>query len=80
VRTGFSPHLPALHVLLSGAPAAEGRRGRTCRGADVRHQASAGDVIRFLRENQVTLTYDPAAGTLHAGTAGAATTVTLKAS
>ena len=38
------------------------------------------DVIRFLRENQITLTYDPAEGTLHAGTAGAATTVTLKAS
>ncbi len=37
-------------------------------------------MIRFLRENQITLTYDPAAGTLHTGTAGAATTVTLKAS
>jgi hypothetical protein len=37
-------------------------------------------VIRYLREQEVTLTYDPAAGTLHAGTGDAATTVTLKAS
>jgi hypothetical protein len=73
------PHLSAQHILLSGAPAAEGGRRRTRRGADVRHQASAEDVIRFLRENQITLTYNPAAGTLQTGTAGAATTVTLKA-
>ena len=74
------PHLPALHVLLSGAPPAEGRRRRTRRGSDVRHQASTEDVISYLREQQVTLTYDPATGTLHTGTAKAATTVTLKAS
>ena len=31
------------------------------------------DVIGYLREQQITLTYDPAAGTLHAGTGEAAT-------
>jgi hypothetical protein len=74
------PHLPALHILLSGGPPAEGRRRRTRRGADARHQASPEDAIRYLREQQVTLTYDPATRTLHTGTAEAATTVTLKAS
>ena len=73
-------YLPALHALMTEAPPAEGRRRRTCRGADVRFQASAEDVIRYLREQQVTLIYNPAAGTLHAGTAETATTVTLKAS
>ena len=38
------------------------------------------DVIGYLREQQITLTYDPAAGTLHAGTGEAAQTITLKAS
>jgi hypothetical protein len=33
-----------------------------------------------LREQQIILTYDPAAGTLHAGTSDAAQTITLKAS
>ncbi len=56
-----------------------GRR-RTRRGIDVRYQATAEDVIAYLREQQVTLTYDPAARTLHAGTGNAATTITLKAS
>jgi len=37
-------------------------------------------VIRYLREHAITLTYDPAAGTLHAGTAEAAKTITVKAS
>jgi hypothetical protein len=72
-------HLPALHLLLSGEPTAERRRRRTRRGTGTRFQASAGDVIQYLRERQITLTY-PAASTLHAGTAGIATTVTLKAS
>jgi len=72
-------HLPALHLLLT-EPAGEGRRRRTRRGVDVRHQATAEDVIRYLREQQITLTYDPAAGAVRAGTGEAATTVTLKAS
>jgi len=33
-------------------------------------------VIGYLRERQVTLTYDPASGTLDAGTAEAAQTIT----
>jgi hypothetical protein len=74
------PRLPALHMLLSGASAAEGRRRRTRRGTDVRHQASPGDVTMYMRENQITLTYDPATGTLHTGTAGAVQTITLEAS
>jgi site-specific DNA recombinase len=72
------PHLPALHLLLTG-PAGETRRRRTRRGTDVRSQAPE-DVICYLREQQVTVTYDPAAGTLHAGTGEGAQTITLKAS
>jgi DNA invertase Pin-like site-specific DNA recombinase len=72
------PHLPALHLLLT-EPAGEPRRRRTRRGTDVRHQA-AEDVIGYLREQQITLTYDPAAGALRAGTGETAQTITLKAS
>jgi hypothetical protein len=53
------PHLPALHLLLSG-PAGATRRRRTRHGSDTRHQASPEDVIQYLRENQITRTYDPA--------------------
>jgi DNA invertase Pin-like site-specific DNA recombinase len=73
-------HLPALHVLLTGTSPAGGRRRRTRRGADVRQQASPADVTGYLREQQITLTYDPAAGTLRAGTGEAAQTITLTAS
>jgi hypothetical protein len=71
------PHLPALYLLLTG-PAGRTRRRRTRRGTDVRYQA-AEDVICYLREEQITLTYDPAAETLHACTGEAAQTITLKA-
>jgi hypothetical protein len=37
-------------------------------------------VIGYLREHQITLTYDPASGTLHARTGEAAQTITLTAS
>ena len=74
------PHLPALHILLKGEPPAEGRRGRTRRGIDARYQASAEDVISYLREQQITLAYDPAAGALHAGTGETTQTITLQAS
>jgi site-specific DNA recombinase len=73
------PHLPALHLLLT-EPAGGQHRRRTRRGIDVRHHAAAEDVAGYLREQQITLTYDPAAGTLHAGTGAAARTITLKAS
>ena len=74
------PHLPALHVLLTGKDPASRRRRRTRCGADVRTQASAEEMIGYLREQQITLTYDQAAATLHAGTAEAAQTITLTAS
>ena len=73
------PHLPALHLLLDrpgrtdaagGAPGAEPTSGTR----------PAEDVIAYLREQQITLTYDPAAGTLRADTGDAAQTITLKAS
>jgi hypothetical protein len=37
-------------------------------------------VIAYLRERQITLTYDPAAASLRAGTGEAARTIPLKAS
>jgi hypothetical protein len=67
------PHLPALHLLLT-EPAGGQRRRRTRRGIDVRDQATAEDVTGYLREQQITLTYDPAAAILRAGTGGAAQT------
>jgi hypothetical protein len=72
------PHLRALHLLLTGTQPA--RRRRTRRGADTRPQAGAEDVIGYLRDRGITLTYDPAAGTLQAGTGEAAKTVIRKAS
>ena len=72
------PHLPALHLLLTG-PAGRQRRRRTRRGIDVGYQAAEG-VISYLREQQIILTFDPASGTLHAGTGEAAQTITLTAS
>ena len=79
-RTASSRTWPPLHLLLTKTAPAVGRRRRTRRGTDVRFQASAGDVISYLREQRVTLTYVPAAGTLLTGTAEAATTVTVTAS
>lgn len=73
------PHLSALHLLLT-EPAGGQRRRRTRRGADVRHQPSPEDVTGYLRERQITLTYDPASGTLDTGTGKAAQTITLTAS
>jgi site-specific DNA recombinase len=72
-------HLPALHLQLT-EPASGQRRRRTHRGLDVRYQASPGDVIGYLRERQITLIYNPAAGTLNAGTNAAVQTITLTAS
>jgi hypothetical protein len=37
-------------------------------------------VIRYLRDQGITLTYDPATRTLHAGTGETAQTITLQAS
>ena len=71
--------LPALHLLLTGAEPPAPRRRRTRRGTEARPAASAEEAIGYLRENGITLTYDPAAGTLQAGTSDAKTTV-MKAS
>lgn len=72
--------LPALHDLVAGARPDGRHRRRTRRGADARHQGSIENVIGYFREQQITLTYDAAAGALRAGTGEAATIVTLKAS
>ena len=53
------PHLPALHLLLT-TPAVRARR-RTRAGADVRDTVSPGEVIAYLREHEITLTWNPAA-------------------
>jgi hypothetical protein len=65
-------------MLLTQPPSAERRRKRTRGGVDTHCQATADDVIRYLREQQVTLTYDPAAPALHAENGRAATTMSLK--
>jgi site-specific DNA recombinase len=71
--------LPALHLLLAGAGGSEAQyRRRTRRGADARQHASPEDIIAALRNNDVTLTFDPAAGTLHAEGAAAIQIVTRK--
>jgi len=72
------PHLPALHLLLT-TPAVRARR-RTRAGADVTGAASRGEVIRYLREHEITLTWNPAAATLQAHAAQAAKTATVKTS
>jgi hypothetical protein len=46
---------------------------------DVPPPVSAGDVIGYLREHGITLTYDPAAGTLRAATGNDAKTTVMKA-
>jgi site-specific DNA recombinase len=71
-------HLPALHLLLI-TPAVRARR-RTRAGADVRSTASPGEVIGYLREHEITLTWDPAAATVQARANETAKTVTVKAS
>jgi site-specific DNA recombinase len=63
------PHLPALFLLLTGTKPTDGRRRRTRRGADARPWAGAEDVIGYLRDRRITLTYNPAEGTLQADTA-----------
>jgi hypothetical protein len=70
------PHLPALHLLLT-TPAVRARR-RTRAGADVRSTASPGEVIGYLREHQITLTWDPAAAALQTHATQTAKTVTVK--
>ena len=69
------PHLPALHLRLT-TPAVRARR-RTRAGADVTGTASPGEVIGYLREHEITLTWDPAAAALQARATKTAKTVTV---
>ena len=71
------PHLPALHLLLT-RPATRARR-RARSGADVRADVSPGEVIGYLREHEITLTWDPATAALKARTTQTAKTVTVTA-
>ncbi len=72
------PHLPALHLFLT-TPATRARR-RTRAGADVAGTVGPAEVIGYLREQEITLTWNPAAGALQARVPETATTVTVKAS
>ena len=71
-------HLPALHLLLT-TPAVRARR-RTRAGADVTDTVSPGEVIAYLREHEITLTWNPAAATVQARVTQTAKAVTVKAS
>jgi len=70
------PHLQALHLLLT-TPAVRARR-RTRAGADVTGTASPGEVIGYLREHEITLTWNPAAATVQARVPQTDKTVTVK--
>jgi hypothetical protein len=70
------PHLPVLHLQLT-EPAIPQRRRRTRRGLDTRYQADPEDVIKYLRDRRIVLTYTPASGALSAGTGQATQTITL---
>ena len=70
------PHLPALHLLLT-RPAVRARR-RTRAGADVKSTASPGEVIGYLREHEIALTWNPAAAAIQARSTETAKAVTVK--
>ena len=72
--------LPALHLMLTQSELPRLRRRRTRRGVDVRAPLSPEDVIAFLRENEIVLIYDQAAGTLHVGKTEITESVIRKAS
>ncbi|HUC21331.1 MAG TPA: recombinase family protein [Streptosporangiaceae bacterium] len=72
------PHLPALRLLLT-TPAVRARR-RTRAGTDVTGTVSPAEVIGYLREHEVTLTWNPVPAALQACGTETAKTVTVKAS
>ena len=72
------PHLPALHLLLTTTAVCARRRTRA--GSDVRSTVSPGEVIAYLREHEITLTWNPASAALQARGTQTAKTVTVKAS
>ena len=53
-------------------------RRRTRAGADVTGAANPGEVIGYLREHEITLTWNPAAAALQARATQTAKTVTVK--
>ena len=69
------PHLPALHLQLASGVTRTRRRTRA--GADLRSTASPGEVIAYLREHQIAITWNPAAGTLQARATQTAKTATV---
>jgi site-specific DNA recombinase len=71
------PHLPALHLLLTST-AVRARR-RTRQGTDIRPAANPDEAIGYLREHEITLTWNPAAATLQARATKTAKTVTITA-
>jgi hypothetical protein len=73
------PYLPALHVLLAGARTGSRTRRRTRACADVRGPVSPAEVIGYLREHEITITWIPAAAALQARATEAAKTVTVTA-
>jgi site-specific DNA recombinase len=73
------PYLPALHLLLASAQTGSRTRRRTRAGADVRGTVSPGEVIGYLREHEITITWIPAAAALQARATEAAKTVTVTA-
>ena len=70
------PRLAALHLLLT-SPATRARR-RTRAGADTRSTVSPGEVVGYLREHEITLTWNPAAATVQARATQTDKTVTVK--
>ena len=72
------PHLPALHLLLT-TPATRARR-RTRAGTDVTGAASPGEVVVYLREHQIILTWNPASAALQTHGTQTAKTVTITTS
>ena len=71
-------HLPALHLLLT-SPVGRARR-RTRAGTDVTGAASPAEVIGYLREHEIALTWNPAAAALQARGLQTAKTATVRPS
>ncbi len=71
------PHLAALHLQLTTPAVRAWRRTRV--GADVPGTASPGEVIGYLREHEITLTWNPATATMQARATQTAKTATVTA-
>ena len=69
-------HLAALHLFLI-TPAVRARP-RTRAGTDVRPAVSPEQVIGYLREHEITVTWDPAAAAVQARATETAKTATVK--